>query len=182
MDASPKEPLGSSDPLHRMSEYAVKLDEVGGRPVGQRTIRLAPDVLRRIEFQGVGWERFHMQSWMVSDPLFDFPATMDRSPIPQQGHRPPKMPEQVVQERLDIQPCEIASAKLEKEGQSPSLGRHRQGTDRRDPVLFVEIVNDGRRSFEALAASACAVLWKKITDRYCVPTSGPCRFSWVGSW
>ncbi len=40
MDASPKEPLGSSDPLHRMSEYAVKLDEVGGRPVGQRTIRL----------------------------------------------------------------------------------------------------------------------------------------------
>ena len=96
--------------------------------------------------------------------------------------RPPKMPEQVVQERLDIQPCEIASAKREKEGQSPSLGRHRQGTDRRDPVLFVEKVNDGRRSFEALAASACAVLWKKITDRYCVPTSGPCRFSWVGSW
>lgn len=88
-----------------------------------------------------------MQSGMASDPLFDLAAAMDGSPIPQQDHWPPKMPEQVFKECSDIQPCEIAGAKIEIEGQSSPLGGHGQGADRRDSILFVEIVNDGRRSF-----------------------------------
>ena len=33
----------------------------------------------------------------------------------------------------------------------------------------------------ALVASTCAALRVKIAERYCVPTSGPCRLSSVGS-
>ena len=32
------------------------------------------------------------------------------------------------------------------------------------------------------AAACCSSVWWKITDRYCVPTSAPCRLSVVGSW
>ena len=31
-------------------------------------------------------------------------------------------------------------------------------------------------------ASSCSASWKKIAERYWVPTSGPWRLSWVGSW
>lgn len=51
-----------------------------------------------------------MQSWMASDLLLDFAAAMDGSLIPEQDHRPPKMPEQVFEKGPDIQPCEIAGA------------------------------------------------------------------------
>lgn len=84
---------------------------------------------------------------MVVDPLLDFPAPMDGSSIPQQDHRSPKMPEQVFEEGLHIQSREIAGATLKIEGQPSSFGRDRQGADCRDPVLFVEIVNERRLSF-----------------------------------
>jgi len=84
---------------------------------------------------------------MRGDPVFDLPAAMDRSPIPQQDHRPPKMAEQVLQERSDIEPCEIVGAQMKIEGQSLSFGRHRQSTNRRDSVLFVEIVHERCFSF-----------------------------------
>ena len=32
-------------------------------------------------------------------------------------------------------------------------------------------------AFEARAACSCSGVWKKITLRYCVPISGPCRFT-----
>jgi len=84
---------------------------------------------------------------MGFDPLVDLATAMDRSPIPQQDHGPPKMPEQVLQEGSDIQPREIAGAKIEIEGQSSPLGGHGQGADRRDSILFVEIVNERCFSF-----------------------------------
>jgi hypothetical protein len=33
----------------------------------------------------------------------------------------------------------------------------------------------------AVATSRCALLAVKISERYCGPTSGDCRSSWVGS-
>jgi len=84
---------------------------------------------------------------MGFDPQLDLTAAMDHSPIPQQDHRPPKMPEQVFEEGSDIQPREIAGTKMKIEGQSSPLGGHGQGADRRDSILFVEIVNERCFSF-----------------------------------
>ncbi len=84
---------------------------------------------------------------MASDPLRDFAAAMDGSPIPEQDHRPSKMPEQVCEKDPDIQPREIVGAKMEIEGQSSPLGGHGQGADRRDAIVCVDIANNRRRSF-----------------------------------
>lgn len=147
IDTGPKECLRSANSSHRVSEHPVQLDQVRGRTVGQGAVGLVPDIFGRVEFRRIGREKVRMESWMGVEPLLDFPTAMDRSPIPQQDHRPPKMPEQVLQERSDIQPREIAGTKVKIEGQPPSSGRHGQGTDRRDPVLLVEIVNDRRFPF-----------------------------------
>jgi hypothetical protein len=52
----------------------MKLEHVPWRAVGQGAVGLVPDIFRWIEFRGVGRERFHMQSWMASDPLRDLAA------------------------------------------------------------------------------------------------------------
>jgi hypothetical protein len=84
---------------------------------------------------------------MFKEPLLDFFTPVDGSPIPQQDHRPLKMPQQVFEEGSDIQSSEIACAKLEIKGQTPSFWGHCQSTDRRNSVLFVEIVKEGRLPF-----------------------------------
>lgn len=125
----------------------MKLEYVRGRAVGQGAVGLVPDIFRWTEFRDVGRERFHMQSGMASDPLRDFAAAMDDAPIPEQDHRPPKMPEQVCKKGPDLQPREIVGAKMEIEGQSSPCGRHGQGADRRDAIVCVVIANDRRRAF-----------------------------------
>jgi len=120
---------------HRGSEHSVQLPHVQGRTVGQGAVGLGPHVFRRIEFRGVGRERFHLEPRMGGDPLGDFPAAMDRTPVPQQDHRSPKVPEQVAQEGSDIQPCEIADPKRER-GRAVSAWATRPalGWPRADPV------------------------------------------------
>ena len=81
---------------------------------------------------------------MGGTPLRNFFAPVDGAPIPQEDHRPLKMPEQVFKEGSDIQTGEIAGAKLKIEGQAPSSRGDDQRTDRRDAVLVVPIVDEGR--------------------------------------
>jgi len=50
------------------------------------------------------------------------------------------------------------------------------------PVNYQASTDFSSSAFEARADCSCPPSWKKISDRYCVPTSGPWRFSVVGSW
>ncbi len=147
VDTGPKECLRSADSSHGVSEHPVQLDQVRGRTIRQSAVGLVPDIFGRVEFRRIGREKFRMESWMGFEPLLDFPTAMDRSPIPQQDHGPPKMPDQVLKEGPNVQACEIVGAQLKIEGQPSSSGRHGQSTDRRDPVLLVEIVNERRFPF-----------------------------------
>ncbi len=132
---------------HGGSEHPVELNHVHGHPVGQGTIGLGPDVFRRIELRRVGRELFHVESWMGGDPRSDFFTAMDRSPIPEQDDGSLQMPEQVLQERSDIQAGEIVTAQPKVERHPSPLGRHGQGTDRRHPILLIAVAHDRRAAF-----------------------------------
>jgi len=69
---------------------------------------------------------------------------MDRTPVPGQGHRAPQVLQQVPQEAPDIQPREIPRADPNVQREAPAFGRHREGVDRGEPVLLVEVVEVGR--------------------------------------
>jgi len=51
--------------------------------------------------------------------------------------------EQIFEEGSDIQASEIACVKPDVKGQAPSLRRYRQGIDRGNPVLLVQIIQEG---------------------------------------
>lgn len=84
---------------------------------------------------------------MGGDPLCDSFSVMNGSPILQQDHRTLQMPKQVTQEGSDIQPHESTAAQPEIERHALARGRHSQGADRGDPILFVQIAHDRRAAF-----------------------------------
>ena len=84
---------------------------------------------------------------MGGDPLCDSFSVMNGSSILQQDHRTPQMPKQVTQEGSDIQPHESTAAQPEIERHALARGRHSQGADRGDPILFVQIAHDRRAAF-----------------------------------
>jgi len=88
-----------------------------------------------------------MNSWMSKEKLLDFIAPVNGSPIPQQHHRSPEMLEQLFKEGADIQTRKITRPKSEIESQMLPLRGHRQSTDGRNPVLFVNVIEDRGLSF-----------------------------------
>jgi len=130
-----------------MPEPLLQRCQVCGRPIGERPIGLSPDELRGVELGGVGREGVDMESGMVAEEGLDFLAAVNGSPVPQQDHRPPQMPEQVAEERPDLQPGEVPRAALDIQGQPLAAGRHRQTADGREPVPAVAVVQQRDAAF-----------------------------------
>lgn len=147
IDTGPKKLLGSPNPPHRASEHPFELRQVLRRTIGERTIGLSPHMFRGVEFRCVGGEVFRMKSWVSKEELPDFFTPVDGSRIPQEDHRTLTLPEQVFEERSDIQASEVPCAEHDIQGHTPSLWGHRQSTDGRNSVLLVEMVEERRPAF-----------------------------------
>lgn len=89
----------------------------------------------------------NMQSWMTKEELPDFFSPVDGSPVPQENHRPLKMFEQALEEGTDIQTGEIACAKLEVKGQTPSFRGHRERIEDGNSVPFIEMIKERGLTF-----------------------------------
>jgi hypothetical protein len=77
---------------------------------------------------------------MLQEKFLNFFTTMNGSSIPQQENRSAKMLEEIFEEGSDIQTSEISGANLNIKGQTFPFWGYRQRTDRRDSILFVEMV------------------------------------------
>jgi hypothetical protein len=93
-----------------------------------------------------------MDSWIPDKALFNFLSAVNGGPIPQQDHGSPEMSEQPLEERPNIQTGEIPSPKPKIKSHPLSLWGYRQGTDRGNPVLFVEVIEDGGFPFRSPSA------------------------------
>lgn len=139
IDAAPEKFLRTSDSPDRPSEILVEGGHVFRPPIGERPIGLRPDKLRRVELGGVGGEAEDLESRVVAEESLDFLAAVNGAPVPQEDHRPPQVPEEVVAERADLQPAEVPGPALEVEGQAAVPGRDRQAADDREAVAAVAV-------------------------------------------
>jgi hypothetical protein len=85
-----------------------------------------------------------MNSWMAKQKLRDLFSAMNSSPIPQEKDGALKMLEQSLEKAADIQAGKIALPKLNIESQPFPFRRDGQRTDRRNPMLFVNVIAMGR--------------------------------------
>jgi hypothetical protein len=83
-----------------------------------------------------------MNSPMPRQKLLHLFATVNSSTIPEQKDRSAQVLEQVFEKGAHIQSVKIPTSKLHIESQTFPLGRHCKSTDGRDPVLFVEMIED----------------------------------------
>ena len=74
--------------------------------------------------------------------------------------------------------CSRPDPVLVQEGRSVEAWREGAAVLESDPLAAAVAF---QRAMAASASSPCAAESGKIAERYCVPTSLPCRLSWVGS-
>jgi hypothetical protein len=116
-------------------------------------VGLVPNIFRRIKLGGIGQKIFHMNSRVPKKTLFNFLSPMDGGAIPQQDHGAPEMFKQSLKERPNIQADEIPCLKPEIKSQPLSPREYRQSTDGGDPVLLVELIQDGGFPFKSPGAT-----------------------------
>lgn len=83
-----------------------------------------------------------MDSAMLRQKLLHLFAAVDGPTVPEQKDGSAQVLEQLFEKRPHIQSVEIPAAKLRIERQTFPLGRKSKGTDGRDPILFVEMIEN----------------------------------------
>lgn len=109
---------------------AQSVEIVGGR-VGQGGgVQMGPELLDRIQFRGIGGQRFQMQpSPMACQGLSGNPAAMSGQPIPQQDHRAAAMAPEAVQEAPNVPTADAAAMPCQPPACTPAVGTGPQGSD-----------------------------------------------------
>jgi hypothetical protein len=77
-----------------------------------------------------------MDSGVLVQILGNLLAFVDSAPIPQHNNGSPQMPEERLQESLDLQPGEVLCVELQVKGQVFPLGGYRKGTNGRNLASF----------------------------------------------
>jgi len=84
-----------------------------------------------------------MDSPMPNQKLLHLFATVNSPTVPEQEERSAQVLEQVSEKGAHIQSVKIPVTKLRVERQTFPLGRYCKSTDGRDPVLFIEVIENG---------------------------------------
>lgn len=139
MDARPEEVPRTPKAADRRVQSLPEIGQIIRRTVGERLVSLSPDVLRRIEFGCVRREVMDVEARVVREEGPNLAAAVDGAAIPEQVHGAAQVPEQVLEERADVEASEIAGATAEIERQAPPLGRHRHPAADREAVVPVAV-------------------------------------------
>ncbi len=106
---------------------------------------MGPELFDRIQFRGIGGQRFQMQpSPMACQGLSGNPAAMSWQPIPQQDHRAAAMAPAAVQEAHHVPTADAAAMQRQQPARTPAVGTGQQGSDP-GQALPVEGFNQARR-------------------------------------
>jgi len=123
--------------MKHLTEFA----HVAGRTVREIAVPARPHKLGGIEFRRVRRKVLYLDAGMLPKIRRDFTAAMDRAAIPEDDEGTAEVAEQGCEEGADIQAVErpVLESQVEPE-MAPSRG-HRERRDRREPVVFVEMVH-----------------------------------------
>lgn len=104
-----------------------------------------------------------MDSPMFRQELLYLLATVDGAPVPEQKEWSAQVLEQFFNKRSYIQAREIPAAKSRVERQASVFGRHSKGTDGRNSILFVEVIEN--RGFAPRCPGA-GHIWNQQEPRF----------------
>jgi len=117
----------------------AEVDEVVWGSVGERPIRSRPDILGRVELRRIRGEMVDMEPRVSREEGPNLPPSVDGAAIPEQIHGAAKMPEEMLQERLDVEARQIPGSTAKIERQPPPSGRQRQAAANREAVVTVAV-------------------------------------------
>ena len=110
-----------------------KVLKVSGNAVGQTSLEVGPDKLVGVKLRRISREVNGVDSRIVSQVLFDELGPVERAPVPEKHDGPSEVATKVPEEVSDLfGPNVLVGIKARVESKPFSLGRDRDGGDRRD--------------------------------------------------
>jgi len=124
------------DSVEAASDPGAQAVQIVGGRVGQGGgVQMGPELFDRIQFRGIGGQRFQMQpSPMACQGLSGNPAAMSGQPIPQQDHRATAMTPEALQEADDVRTADAAAMQRQQPARAPCLEEGRRDAAR--PAIF----------------------------------------------
>jgi hypothetical protein len=147
VDAGPQEILRAAESSRRIVQAMAEVAQVIGSAIGECLVRLGPHVLGRIELRGVSRKVMNVQPRMGGEERGDRMPSMDRAAVPEQVDRAPQMPEEVLEERADVETAESARATPEVERDASPFGRDHQPATDREAIVTVPVTHARRLPF-----------------------------------
>lgn len=144
MYASPQQALGTSDSFNRAPDTMLQMVNGKWRCIREPLLGLRPDIFIGIDFRSVGGESVRMNPGMPMQESAHLAPAMNRSAIPYQFNRSPKLSQQLAQERNHFQSGNIASMELRTQSQTVATGRHRDTRNNREPIPSVAVSQNRR--------------------------------------
>jgi hypothetical protein len=144
MDASPQAALGTPDSFNRAPDAMLQMVNGKRRCIREPLLGLRPDIFIGIDFRSVGGESMRMNPGMPMQENAHLAPAMNRSAIPYQFNRSPKLSQQLAQERNHFHSGDIASMELRIQSQAVATGRHRDARNNREPIPSVAVSQDRR--------------------------------------
>ena len=112
--------------------------------VGCVPLEVVPDLLDRVEFGGVLWERLDMQPRIVLKQFSDRWTFVDAPLVPKQDDRTAQVAQQLTQELGHVESLEIVLLKTQVKAHVFANRRYGERRQRRDAIMTIAVSNDGR--------------------------------------
>lgn len=117
--------------------------------VGQETLELSPDAFVGIELRRVGRKGFQMQSRETGAQLGERSRSMDLGVVQEDDDMAAQVPEEIAKEETDLLAVDVHRVQVTIEAETLSPRTHRDGRDRRNAVVAVDVSVDRRLAARA---------------------------------
>lgn len=143
VDAGAEQSLGILDSSDRATQMNPQLIKRFVDTVGEVAFARRPDLLHRVEFRGVAWERIDIQPLLLTKKGFDIFPLVDLPPLPDQHHRSAQIPQQVLQEANDFRPGQVGAVETDVQAHSLAEGGDGKAGDDRQLLTPVAMAQEG---------------------------------------
>lgn len=143
-DTSTQESLGGGQTSNLIGQDVHQFGGAVRPAVGQKTLKMIPDTLVRIQLRSVRWKGNQVQTGCAAKKPSDGIAPMDLAVIQKNDQMTPDLPQQMTEEGRHLFALDVVLIELAVQGAVKTLPTDGDPGDRRDAIVAIAMTHEGR--------------------------------------
>ena len=136
--------LRAADAPRAVVECRSKMPPVTKQAIGRMTLEVVPDLLDWIEFWRIAGEPLNVKPGIILSQLSHIRSFVNAAIVPQQNNRATKTSQKKTEECGDMLRTEVPRLEAKIQSHTFANGRHPEGRQSGNAVVFVVVPHDGR--------------------------------------